>query len=188
MAAVLYGTLLTARVVASICVFYRRVSIPEAFITADIILTTLQNIAEGLVVYEKVIAANLQRELPFMATEYIIAAMVEQKRSRQDAHEELRRIAHEAAARVKQHGGENNYVALIRANKFFEPIHEQLDDLLDANNFVGGASSQVRAPSHIAYSNIHTCKVTFAVPRISWWPIFQTAPNGRSIFRGGHTA
>lgn len=35
-------------------VFHRRVCLAEAFLTADIILSTLQNISEGLVVYPKV--------------------------------------------------------------------------------------------------------------------------------------
>lgn len=34
--------------------FHRRVCLAEAFLTADIILSTLQNISEGLVVYPKV--------------------------------------------------------------------------------------------------------------------------------------
>jgi adenylosuccinate lyase len=54
----------------------RRVSIPEAFLTADIVLSTLQNISEGLVVYPKVIERRIQEELPFMATENFIMAMV----------------------------------------------------------------------------------------------------------------
>lgn len=44
----------------------RRVTIPEAFLTADIVLTTLQNVMEGLVVYPKVIARRISQELPFM--------------------------------------------------------------------------------------------------------------------------
>ena len=38
----------------------RRISIPEAFLTADIILNTLQNISEGLVVYPAVINKHIQ--------------------------------------------------------------------------------------------------------------------------------
>lgn len=34
--------------------FHRRVCLAEAFLTADIILSTLQNVSEGLVVYPKV--------------------------------------------------------------------------------------------------------------------------------------
>ena len=75
--------------------FSRRICIPEAFLTADIILFTLQNIFEGLVVYPKVrrsdqildsidhfspasqvIDKHIKQELPFMATENIIMAMV----------------------------------------------------------------------------------------------------------------
>lgn len=47
----------------------RRITIPEAFLTADIILTTLQNVTEGLVVYPAIIARRVRQELPFMATE-----------------------------------------------------------------------------------------------------------------------
>merc|ERR1712142_751919 len=54
----------------------RRVCLAEAFLTADIILTTLQNVVEGLVVYPKVIAKHIDQELPFMATENVIMEMV----------------------------------------------------------------------------------------------------------------
>lgn len=37
-----------------VCVSRRRVCLAEAFLTADIILSTLQNVSEGLVVYPKV--------------------------------------------------------------------------------------------------------------------------------------
>lgn len=68
----------------------RRVSLPEAFLTADIVLSTLQNVCEGLVVYPKVIARRISQELPFMATENIIMAMVKKGGDRQEAHEKIR--------------------------------------------------------------------------------------------------
>ena len=68
----------------------RRITLPEAFLTADIILSTLQNISEGLVVYPKVIARRIAQELPFMATENIIMAMVKKGGDRQEAHEKIR--------------------------------------------------------------------------------------------------
>lgn len=55
----------------------------EAFLTADIILSTLQNISEGIVVYPKVIERRVKQELPFMATENIIMAMVKKGANRQ---------------------------------------------------------------------------------------------------------
>lgn len=68
----------------------RRITLPEAFLTADIVLTTLQNVSEGLVVYPKVIARRISQELPFMATENIIMAIVKKGGDRQEAHEKIR--------------------------------------------------------------------------------------------------
>ena len=68
----------------------RRITLPEAFLTADIVLTTLQNVSEGLVVYPKVIARRIAQELPFMATENIIMAIVKAGGDRQEAHEKIR--------------------------------------------------------------------------------------------------
>jgi len=68
----------------------RRITLPEAFLTADIVLSTLQNISEGLVVYPKVIARHISQELPFMATENVIMAIVKKGGDRQEAHEKIR--------------------------------------------------------------------------------------------------
>ncbi|CAL4130358.1 unnamed protein product, partial [Meganyctiphanes norvegica] len=62
----------------------RRISLGESFLAADGILMTLQNICEGMVVYEKVIARHIAQELPFMATENFIMAMVKAGGNRQD--------------------------------------------------------------------------------------------------------
>lgn len=48
----------------------------EAFLAADSVILTLQNILEGLTVFPNVISRNIDKVLPFMATENIIIAMV----------------------------------------------------------------------------------------------------------------
>ena len=121
----------------------RRVSIPEAFLTADIVLTTLQNVTEGLVVYPAIIARHVAQELPFMATENVIMAMVKKGGDRQETHEHIRVLSHQAAKVVKEQGGENDLIERIRGDKYFAPVHAELDSLLDPKTFVGRAPEQV---------------------------------------------
>lgn len=71
----------------------RRMYIPEMFLCADALMLILDNIFSGLVVYPGIIEKRLQAELPFMATENIIMAMVDKGRSRQEAHEHIRWVA-----------------------------------------------------------------------------------------------
>lgn len=56
--------------------YFRRLCLSEAFLAADSVMLTLQNILEGLTVFPKVIAKNIDKVIPFMATENIIIAMV----------------------------------------------------------------------------------------------------------------
>jgi adenylosuccinate lyase len=120
----------------------RRISIPSAFLTADILLSTMINITSGLVVYPKVIERRIAAELPFMATENIIMAMVEKGASRQDCHEEIRVLSHQASAVVKQEGGDNDLIERVRNTEYFKPIWGELDNLLDPSTFVGRAPQQ----------------------------------------------
>ncbi|ESP04011.1 hypothetical protein LOTGIDRAFT_110374 [Lottia gigantea] len=121
----------------------RRISIAESFLTADCLLGTLQNIFEGLVVYPKVIERRVKQELPFMATENIIMAMVKAGANRQVCHEEIRVLSQEAGQVVKQQGLDNDLVERIKKSDYFKPIHKHLDSLLDPSTFTGLAPLQV---------------------------------------------
>lgn len=120
----------------------RRVSLPSAFLTADIVLSTMTNIVSGLVVYPKVIERRINSELPFMATENIIMAMVQKGGDRQECHEEIRVLSHQAARVVKEEGGDNDLIERVKKTKYFEPIWDELDSLLDPSTFVGRAPQQ----------------------------------------------
>lgn len=121
----------------------RRITIPEAFLTADIILSMLQNIFSGLVVYPSVISRRINEELPFMATENIIMEMVKSGASRQECHEEIRVLSQIASQNVKNRGERNNLIDLIRESSYFSPVKDKLDVILDPTSFVGRAPQQV---------------------------------------------
>ncbi|KAK3692726.1 adenylosuccinate lyase-like protein [Podospora appendiculata] len=115
----------------------RRMDIPEMFLLADSILLAMDNVTNGLVVYPNVIRSRLNQELPFMATESILMKLAAHGVSRQDAHEEIRVLSHEASAVVKQQGGTNDLLARIKATEFFKPVWNDLDNLLDPALFIG---------------------------------------------------
>lgn len=121
----------------------RRLTLSEAFLTADAVLLTLLNISQGMVVYPKVIARHIHEELPFMSTENIIMAMVKEGGDRQVCHEKIRILSHEAGAQVKQHGKDNDLIERIKKDSYFAPILNELNTLLDPKTFTGRASEQV---------------------------------------------
>ncbi|XP_043491150.1 adenylosuccinate lyase [Polistes fuscatus] len=122
----------------------RRITLSEAFLSADVVLITLQNITEGLVVYPKVIAKHVAQELPFMCSENIIMAMVKAGGDRQVCHEKIRVLSQEAGAQVKQHGLDNDLIERIKKDSYFAPILGAIDDLLNPSTFVGRAPEQVK--------------------------------------------
>ncbi|MCO4745482.1 MAG: adenylosuccinate lyase, partial [Proteobacteria bacterium] len=123
----------------------RRLSLPEAFLAVDGILETLMNVAGGLVVYPAVIGRRVESELPFMATENLIMAMVRRGADRQEVHEAIRTHAMDASYRVKAEGKDNDLLDRVRADAFFSPIHGDIDALLDPSTFVGRAPAQTYA-------------------------------------------
>ena len=121
----------------------RRIVIPESFLAADAILLLVADVAGGLVPYPKVLAQNLAKELPFMATETILMACVQAGGDRQQLHEAMRVHSHEAAYRLKAGDGQNDLLERIAADPAFAAIADQLEDLVDAKRFVGRAPQQV---------------------------------------------
>ena len=121
----------------------RRIVNAQAFLTVDAILNIYMNVADNLVVYDKVIEKHIRAELPFMATENIIMACVKAGGSRQELHERIRVLSMEAGKNVKLNGGENNLLALIKQDEMFKPVWDSLDDILKPESFIGRAPSQV---------------------------------------------
>ena len=121
----------------------RRIVIAQAFLALDGILNIYMNVAENLVVYDKVIAKHIAAELPFMATENIMMECVKAGGNRQELHERIRVLSMEAGRNVKVEGKENNLIDLIKNDNYFVAVRGKLDEILDAKKFIGRAPSQV---------------------------------------------
>ena len=123
----------------------RRITLAESLLTADGVLELLLDVTKGLLVYPEVIRRRINEELPFLATQSLVVAMVQAGADRQDVHERLRVHSHEAARMIKEHGQPSDLVNRILADPAFAPIHQSIDRLLDPRTFVGRAPAQTRA-------------------------------------------
>ena len=77
-----------------------------------------------------------------MATENIMMACVKAGGNRQELHERIRVLSMEAGKNVKVEGGENNLIELIKQDELFKAVWTDIDNILDAKNFIGRAPSQ----------------------------------------------
>ena len=121
----------------------KRISVAEAFLALDGVLNLYINISENMVVYDKVIRAHVDNELPFMATENIMMEAVKRGGDRQELHERIRLHSMEAAKRVKGEGLDNDLIKRIIADDSFKLTEEEILNIINPELFTGRAESQV---------------------------------------------
>ncbi len=121
----------------------KRLSIPEAFLAVDGILSLYANVADGLVVYPKVIEQRLRKELPFMATENIMMDAVKKRGAdRQQLHERIRVHSMAASKVIKEEGGENDLLERIANDEAFGVTLDELENILQPEKYTGRAKEQ----------------------------------------------
>lgn len=144
----------------------KRLSVPEAFLAVDGILALYENVADGLVVYPKVIEQRLRKELPFMATENIMMDAVKKRgANRQELHERIRVHSMAASRVIKEEGGENDLLIRIANDDTFGVTLEELETILQPEKYTGRAKEQTEdflneyvQPILDKYRNIETDK------------------------------
>jgi len=114
----------------------KRIALPEAFLATDAVLQLYLDLASGLVVDPAAIRANVDRELPAIATENILMEAVRAGGDRQDLHERIRR--HAMAGR-----GEG-LLDRLKNDGAFKAVRGRLGAMLRPEQYVGRAPSQVR--------------------------------------------
>jgi len=135
----------------------RRLVLPEAFLATDAILLLLANITGGLAVREAVIRRNLNRYMPFMATERWLVTGVAGGGDRQALHEVIRRHSLAVAESVST-GGPNDLLERLAADPAFAAQARVSDFELDPAGYTGRAATQVEE-FLIEYFHPHRARV-----------------------------
>jgi adenylosuccinate lyase len=123
----------------------RRISLPEAFLATDSILSLLINVVSNGSVYPVMARRHLNEELPFIATENILMDCAKRGADRQDMHEAIREYSVAVAKQMKLEGKDNNLLDLLLADDRFMLTKEDLDRILDVRKFVGLAPEQTES-------------------------------------------
>ncbi len=121
----------------------KRISVAEAFLACDSILNIMINVTSGMVVYPKIVRKRVMAELPFMATENIMMDAVAKGGNRQELHEAIRVHSMDAGRQVKEEGLENDLCERILNDPMFPITKEEMDAIMQPENFTGRSSQQV---------------------------------------------
>lgn len=121
----------------------RRISVSEAFLATDGVLTLYTNILRGMRVYPAVIKKHLDAEMPFMVTENIMMYCVTHKGGdRQELHEHVRQHSVAAGVNIKQNGADNDLYDRILADPIFGLTKEELEGIVSEGRITGLAEKQ----------------------------------------------
>ena len=125
----------------------RRVALPDAFFALDGLDETMLTVLDEFGAYPAVIARELDRYLPFLATTAVLMAAVRAGVGRETAHEVISEHAVGVALAMREKGRtENDLVARLASDERLGLPAGVLDDLLaEPLRFTGAATAQVAA-------------------------------------------
>jgi len=128
------------------CSVVRRVALPDAFFAIDGLLETYLTVLRQMDVFPAAIAAENERNLPFLATTTILMEAVKNGAGRETAHEAIKEHAL-AAAKALRVGGENaDLFGRLAGDRRIGLGKKALQSILAENaRFVGAAPHQVDA-------------------------------------------
>jgi adenylosuccinate lyase len=127
------------------CSVVRRVALPDAFFALDGLLETTLTVLDDFAAYPAVIARELDRYLPFLATTAVLVAAVRQGVGRETAYDLIRTHAVDVALAMREKGVEaNDLFARLAADSRLGLPAAELDALLaNPRAFIGAARAQV---------------------------------------------
>jgi adenylosuccinate lyase len=129
------------------CSVVRRVALPDAFFTADGVAETTLHVLAGFGAFPRVVADELDRYLPYLATTAVLVELVRRGLGREQAHELVKGHAVAAALAARQEGmAAEGLLDRLAADEDVPLSRAELDGLVaDPLAFVGDARRQVAA-------------------------------------------
>lgn len=120
----------------------RRLCLPQAFLTADAILSLVCNITAGMIVHPKIIEKHLAEELPFLATEQFLMHAVKKGKDRQVVHERLRVHSLESSRKIKEEGLSCDLLERIACDPAIGLTKAEIEEQMHVKHFIGRAAEQ----------------------------------------------
>ncbi|GGN26064.1 adenylosuccinate lyase [Actinoplanes campanulatus] len=129
------------------CSVVRRVALPDAFFATDGLFQTFLTVLDEFGAYPAVIARELDRFLPFLATTKVLVAAVRKGVGREVAHEVIKEHAVAVALAMREKGAAvNDLFDRLAADERLRLSRAEIDTLVaDRAAFVGAAPAQVQA-------------------------------------------
>jgi adenylosuccinate lyase len=125
------------------CSVVRRVALPDAFYSIDGLLETMLTVLDEFGAFPKVIAAELERYLPFLATTKILMAAVKAGVGRELAHEVIKEHSVKAALGMRE-GLKNTLLDDLAQDARLPFDRSELDKLISKPiEFTGEAREQI---------------------------------------------
>ena len=125
------------------CSVVRRVALPDAFYAIDGLLETMLTVLDEFGAFPKVIAAELDRYLPFLATTKILMAAVKAGVGRELAHEVIKEHSVKAALGMRE-GLKNTLLDDLAQDNRLPFDRSELDKLISKPiEFTGEAREQI---------------------------------------------
>jgi adenylosuccinate lyase len=128
------------------CSVVRRVALQGAFLAVDGLFETFLTVLDEFGAFPAVIARELDRFLPFLATTKVLVAAVRQGVGREVAHEAIKEHAVAVALALREGAPVNDLAERLAADPRLKLDRAAVDGLLaDPSSFTGAASAQVAA-------------------------------------------
>ncbi len=126
------------------CSVVRRVALPGAFLATDGLFQTFLTVLDELGLYPAVIARELDRYLPFLATTAVLVAAVQRGVGRETAHAAIKEHAVAVALELREGRADNDLAQRLAADPRLGLGLDEVEALMsDPSAFVGAAADQV---------------------------------------------